>query len=70
VSAPLVIRGMTMTIWPQLIYIALCVLGLGYCIAKEGQPRDPHNLFSSLFGSILVWALLWWGGFFDPLFAK
>jgi hypothetical protein len=50
--------------WPQLIYLALSVLGLGIAIAKHGQPREPYNVVHSLIAICLAWPLLWWGGFF------
>lgn len=52
---------------PQLIYLALVTLGLGFAIAKHGQPRGPVNALDTLFGTAIALAILGWGGFFDPL---
>lgn len=50
-----------MSLLPSLIYIALtcCGVGMLYANGKYG--------FSDLIGSVVTWALLYWGGFFDPL---
>ncbi len=50
----------------QLIYIVLAVLGLGITLAKHGEPKTgEHNILVTLINAILVFALLYWGGFFD-----
>lgn len=59
-----------MTIWPQLIYLSLCVLGLGVHIAMHGKPRPPYSMWYALISIAIAWPLLWWGGFFDPLFNR
>lgn len=56
------------SIAPQLIYLGLSVLGLGVILANHGKPREPHNFVATFIVTILVWTILWWGGFFDPLF--
>lgn len=50
---------------PQIIYIILTFIGLGYSIAKHGQPRDNHDFGVDLISTIIVLGLLYWGGFFS-----
>ena len=50
---------------PQLIYIALLMIGIGIDTAKHGEPKTGnHNCTSSIIAAILTIALLYWGGFF------
>jgi hypothetical protein len=49
---------------PQVIYLALIILGLGIAIAKHGQPRDNYNGGVTFIAAIIELALLYWGGFF------
>ena len=51
----------------QLIYLMLVLIGLGFCIAKHGQPRSPYNVWADLIATIIVLSILYWGGFFDVL---
>lgn len=53
--------------WPQYTYLALVVLGLGFVIAKHGEPRSPHNLWVSLIATAIALSLLHAGGFFNGL---
>jgi hypothetical protein len=55
---------------PQLIYLALMVLGLGVSLAKHGEPRSPMNAGTHILGLAIAISLLWWGGFFDPLLVR
>ncbi|QXF03598.1 MULTISPECIES: hypothetical protein [Xanthomonas] len=49
----------------QLIYLSLVMLELGLEIAKHGEPKTGrHNAGSTIVATILILALLWWGGFF------
>lgn len=50
--------------WPEGIYLALALIGLGWVVANDGKPRDPHNAVSATLASALILGLLWWGGFF------
>lgn len=51
--------------WPQLIYLALLVLGAGMELARHGQPKTgEHNVITTLIASAIILALLAWGGFF------
>ncbi|WP_172453037.1 hypothetical protein [Xanthomonas arboricola] len=50
---------------PQLIYLALAMLGIGLEIARHGEPKTGHHdAVSSIVATFLIIALLWWGGFF------
>lgn len=54
---------------PQLIYLGLIVFALGISAVKHGQPKTGNHSFgTSLLALAIVLPLLWWGGFFDPLF--
>lgn len=50
---------------PQIILISMYALGLGVTIARHGKPREPHDAWVALFGLVVQFLLLWWGGFFD-----
>lgn len=50
--------------WPQVTYIVLTALGFGLTLAKHGQPRDPYNFWHAIFGSGLMFGILYAGGFF------
>lgn len=49
---------------PQIIYIVLTGIGLGIALAKNGEPRSPHNFGALFVRELLVSGLLYWGGFF------
>ena len=53
--------------WPQAIYLALTLLGLGVEISRHGEPKKPgrYNAVSTLIATVVVLSLLYWGGFFD-----
>lgn len=50
---------------PQIIYLALTLLGLGIVLAKDGQRKEgKYSFWSSLFlQAITIWILIA-GGFF------
>lgn len=53
--------------WPQVIWIALVLLGLGIHIAKNGEINPTtYSAWRQLFHIVLTAALLSWGGFFSP----
>ena len=57
-----------MTIYPALIYIILSAIGVGIVLARHGKAKDEsYNFFSTLFHSSILWAILYWGGFFDSI---
>jgi hypothetical protein len=50
---------------PQLIYLALSLVGLGIELAKHGEPKSGrHDALSSVIASGVIFGILWWGGFF------
>ena len=51
--------------WPQITYLTLTALGLGFALANDGKPRTPYSFGSSLFATALSIGLLWAGGFFS-----
>lgn len=54
---------------PQIIVLVLCLIELGYVLAKDGEPKNNNYSFIvTLIGNIIMLALLWWGGFFDIFF--
>lgn len=55
---------------PQIIILVLGMLGLGMDIARHGEYMKTKKIdaWASLFTVILTWLLLYWGGFWDPLF--
>jgi hypothetical protein len=52
---------------PQIIYIALTLIGIGFIASKHGKPQQPYNFWASLFSTIFIFILLYFGGFFNPL---
>jgi len=54
--------------WPQIIYFVLLIVTLTATLCKHGQPQDNYNFYTTFFGCVLMFGLLWWGGFFDPMF--
>ena len=51
---------------PQLLYLALTVIGLATAAMQNGEPRTGnHSFVGTLVATVLIGSLLWWGGFFD-----
>ena len=50
---------------PQIIYLGLILMSLGFIFAKHGKPRSDYNGWNSLIETIIVLLLLWWSDFFD-----
>ncbi|MEA9551732.1 hypothetical protein ABFU65_12010 [Xanthomonas campestris pv. raphani] len=52
--------------WPQALYLALLLIGLGIAISKHGEMKKPerHKAGTTFVASMLVVLLLYWGGFF------
>jgi hypothetical protein len=52
---------------PQIILIAFSILSLGITLAKHGEYRskDKHDFGATLIGTVISYALLYWGGFFS-----
>jgi hypothetical protein len=50
---------------PQLIYVALWVIGIIYEGLKHGEPKEgEHNVWVYLVMFPIYIGLLYWGGFF------
>lgn len=47
--------------WPEIIYIALTMLGLGVTLVKG----DGVKIFSQIIALIIIYSILYWGGFFS-----
>lgn len=51
---------------PQIIYIVLTLISLGMNFAKHGEPKkENYNGWLSLTSFLLVYFLLYKGGFFN-----
>ena len=56
---------------PQLIYLSLGLVGLGFAIAKHGEEKTgKENAWINTIVQLFIWTLLYWGGFFDVLIAN
>jgi len=54
---------------PQIILIVIFTIDLGYVGALHGQPQKyKYDMGAKIFETILFGALLYFGGFFDPMF--
>ena len=54
--------------WPQIIFLVLFVGGTLLQCAKHGEEREPYHGGWAFAGFLINIALLYWGGFFAPLF--
>ena len=53
---------------PQLTVIILGILGLGIEISKHGETqKKEYNAWTSLIGLLIMWGLLYLGGFWEGL---
>lgn len=53
-----------MGVW-QIIYLSLTFMGLGLCLAKNGQPKEgTYNFWSQLIADLIILFILCKGGFF------
>jgi hypothetical protein len=51
---------------PQIIYIGLTLIGLGITMVKHGQPKSgKENFWTTFVATVIVFGLLYWGGFFN-----
>lgn len=50
---------------PQIIYIVLTLISLGMSFANHGEKRKDENGWHSLISFLLVYFLLYKGGFFN-----
>lgn len=52
----------------QIIWIILIVAGLMLESYRHGKPKEgKHNVWATLFATLIGATLLYFGGFFDPL---
>lgn len=50
---------------PQIIYICLLAMGIGISMSRHGDPKTgTHSVWSTIFATTIVVAILYWGGFF------
>jgi len=50
---------------PQIVYIAITMLGLGVSLAQHGNPKKGKESFTvSLAANSITIGILYWGGFF------
>lgn len=54
--------------WPQTIYLGLLGLTVVAHVSKHGEQREPYNGPVQFINACLSFALLYWGGFWKPLF--
>ncbi len=51
--------------WPQYMYVAVVFVGLGFVLAKHGEPKEgKYSFWNTLIADGLVLWLLIAGGFF------
>ena len=54
--------------WPQITFLCLVILEMGFVIAKNGEKKTGtsayYNLWNSLISTGIVLGILYWGGFF------
>ena len=56
---------------PQIIYLVMSLLGLGVIIERHGKPKTGNNnVWMDLLATIIIYSLLYSGGFFDCFFDK
>lgn len=58
-----------MTVWPQIVYLVLLVMGVGVALARYGEPKRPdsYDIVDVLIGPATMAGLLYAGGFFTVL---
>lgn len=51
--------------WPQYVYMALTLIGLGVILSEHGKPKTGrHNFWFMSFVTAFIYFLLYSGGFF------
>lgn len=54
---------------PQLIYLTLALIGLMIASYQHGKPKEgDHDVTVTIVSTLLLAILLYFGGFFNPLF--
>lgn len=51
--------------WALITLIVCSLIGLGYALAKDGEPRGNFSFFLTLVDEIITWWLLYEAGLFD-----
>ena len=55
--------------WPVLVLAGLQILGLGIHLEQHGNPKTgKENAWVGLIALLFINAILYWGGWFAPLF--
>ena len=53
---------------PQIIYLSIVFIGLLIAANLHGKERTPHNFWVTLVATAITISLMYWGGFFNPIF--
>lgn len=51
--------------FPQMIWLALCIIGITFTAIHHGEEREPYNVNIQIIGFLISSGLLYWGGFFS-----
>lgn len=54
---------------PQFIYLLLLLVGLCLSANRHGREKK-ENFWTDVISTVVIQALLYWGGFFDPIINK
>ena len=53
---------------PQLVYLVMSLIGLGLSIGEHGRPKTgKHSTWRDMFSTVIIFYILYSGGFFDSL---
>lgn len=56
-----------MSIWPPIVMLLFMMLNFAISLAKAGESRGAFNPLLNLLDAAALAAILYWGGFFQPL---
>lgn len=56
-----------MTVWPQITYLVLVLMGAGVCLGRFGERKRDNYGWTDLGGPAIGIYLLYCGGFFASL---
>jgi hypothetical protein len=61
-----------LALWPQLAMLVLLLTGIGKAATRYGELKKPdhYDMTDVLIGPAVLMAILYFGGFFDPLLSK
>lgn len=52
--------------WPQIVLIFIAAINNGIDIQRHGEPKTgKHNAWEAMIRTIIIAALLWFGGFWS-----